>query len=118
MTLLQSVRAPLISVMKIVSTQKNWPYQETDTAETLLNGVLGNTDLEPFFKQPLMAGCYHRRNRLSSAHGAGIQSVEVRQRAMWRNTRLTFNCGSHIVACRRNSIGVTRLTPRPHPAPD
>ena len=60
------------SVMKIVSTQKNWPYQETDTAETLLNGVLGNTDLEPFFKQPLMLVATIR-NRLSSAHGAGIQ---------------------------------------------
>lgn len=64
------------SVMKIICDQKGWPYQQTDTAATLLNKIFTNTTLKPFFKDPIIL-IATMRNRLSSAHGAGTQSPIV-----------------------------------------
>ena len=60
------------SVMKVICDRKKWPYQQTDTAETLLNIIFEKTGMETFFKQPIMLVAT-MRNRLSSAHGAGAQ---------------------------------------------
>ena len=64
------------SVMKIICDRKKWPYKQTDTAETLLNIILGKTGMESFFNQPIMLVAT-MRNRLSSAHGAGTQQRNV-----------------------------------------
>ena len=49
--------------MKIICDLKKWPYQ-TDTAEPLLNIILGKTGMESFFNQPIM-----RNHEEPSAHG-------------------------------------------------
>ena len=64
------------SVMKIICDRKKWPYKQTDTAETLLNIILGKTGMESFFNQPIMLVAT-MRNRLSSAHGAGTQQRNI-----------------------------------------
>ena len=61
------------SVMKVICDRKKWPYQQTDTAETLLNIIFGKTGMETFFKQPIMLVAT-MRNRLSSAHGPALKS--------------------------------------------
>ena len=66
----------LESVMKIICDRKKWPYKQTDTAEPLLNIILGKTGMESFFNQPIMLVAT-MRNRLSSAHGAGTQQRNV-----------------------------------------
>ena len=60
------------SVMKIICDLKGWQYNQTDTAATLLGTIRPQTNLEPFFEQPIML-IATIRNRLSSAHGAGTQ---------------------------------------------
>lgn len=60
------------SVMKIICDLKGWNYNQTDTAATLLGTIRPQTNLEPFFEQPIML-IATIRNRLSSAHGAGTQ---------------------------------------------
>ena len=60
------------SVMKIICARKVWSYNQTDTAAPLLDVIFSNTNLDSFFKQPLMLVATIR-NRLSSAHGAGTQ---------------------------------------------
>ena len=66
----------LESVMKIVCEQNGWPYQQNDPAETLLNNIFPQTGLGRFFKQPIMLVATIR-NKLSSAHGAGVEPREV-----------------------------------------
>ena len=73
--------------MKIICDRKEWPYKQTDTAETLLNIVFGKTGLESFFNQPIMLVAT-MRNRLSSAHGAGaLQRNVPRAQSPLRNQR-------------------------------
>lgn len=64
------------SVMKIIYDRKGWPYQQSDTASTLLRTILPRTGLDPFFEQPLLV-VGTLRNRLSKAHGAGTQQRAV-----------------------------------------
>lgn len=64
------------SVLKIICNQKNWPYQSNDTASRLLNIVINNSNLEPFFEQPLILVATIR-NKLSNAHGAGLTPRNV-----------------------------------------
>ena len=64
------------SVMKVICDRKKWPYRQTDTAEPLLNIIIGKTGMESFFNQPIMLVAT-MRNRLSSAHGAGTQQRNV-----------------------------------------
>ena len=66
------------SVMKIICARRSWPYNQTDTAARLLDVIFPNTNLDSFFKQPLMLVATIR-NRLSSAHGAGTQLRTVDQ---------------------------------------
>lgn len=64
------------SVMKIVCHRKGWPYQQSDTAASLLRVVLQGSDLDSFFEQPLLV-IATLRNRLSTGHGAGLQQRDV-----------------------------------------
>ena len=43
------------SVMKIICASKEWPYQENNTAETLLDTIMSRTKLKPFFKHSMMS---------------------------------------------------------------
>ena len=64
------------SVMKVICDQKGWLYEQNDTAAPLLDNIFPQTDLDSFFKQPIML-IATIRNRLSSAHGAGAEQLEV-----------------------------------------
>ena len=64
------------SAMKIICDRNKWPYQQQDTASTLLKTILPKTQLEPFFEQPIML-IATIRNKLGSAHGAGTESRET-----------------------------------------
>ena len=64
------------SVMKIICASKGWPYQENNTAETLLDTIMSKTKLKPFFKHSMMS-IASIRNQLGSAHGAGTESRET-----------------------------------------
>lgn len=66
------------SVMKIICETKKWRYKQTDTASVLLTTIINNSELESFFEQPLII-IATLRNRLSTAHGAGIVPKEVTQ---------------------------------------
>ena len=58
------------SVMKVLCKRYKWPHKQTDTAATLVDTVISNTDLDSFFVQPIMLVAT-MRNRLSKSHGAG-----------------------------------------------
>ncbi|MFA6015262.1 MAG: hypothetical protein WC742_09370 [Gallionellaceae bacterium] len=66
------------SVMKVICDKKKWPYLQTDTASTLLNKIIAQTQLDKFFTDPLILVAT-LRNRLSTAHGAGTISKQVPQ---------------------------------------
>ena len=66
----------LESVMKVICDQNGWPYRQTDTVAPLLTTIFEGTDLESFFKQPILL-IATIRNRMSSAHGAGAQLRDV-----------------------------------------
>ena len=59
------------SLLKVICERKRWRYSQTDTASTLIKQVLPNTQLDGYF-EPLLIIVATLRNRLSSAHGAGI----------------------------------------------
>jgi hypothetical protein len=58
------------SVLKVICSRKGWSYKQNDTAKTLINIILRQTALDPYFEQLLIIVAT-LRNRLSSAHGAG-----------------------------------------------
>jgi hypothetical protein len=60
------------SVMKVICHRKGWDYKSKDSAGALISTVTSNSNLDPFFDQPLMLVATIR-NRLSNSHGAGIQ---------------------------------------------
>lgn len=64
------------SVMKVICDRKKWPYQQTDTAGKLLQTILQQTTLDPFYEQPILL-IATIRNRYSTAHGAGTQQKTV-----------------------------------------
>lgn len=64
------------SVMKVLCEQNRWSYKQTDTASTLVDIIVKNAGLDSFFVQPLMLVAT-MRNRLSTAHGAGLTSKDV-----------------------------------------
>lgn len=66
----------LESTLKIVCQEKGWPHKATDTAAPLLKTVLSNTNLEPFWEQPLTL-IATLRNRVSTAHGAGANARDA-----------------------------------------
>jgi len=61
------------SVMKVIIKKKGWPVDSKDTASALLKTILPRTSLEPFFEQVLLIVAT-TRNRLSPAHGGGLES--------------------------------------------
>ena len=67
------------STMKIISDRKGWPYSQNDTARPLLQVIFQNSQLEQnHFEQALM-NIATLRNKLSNAHGAGIQQRSIPQ---------------------------------------
>ena len=65
------------STMKIICDRRGWPYdQHKDTAGPLVSKVIKNSGLDNIFDQPLMIVAT-LRNRLSSAHGSGVQTRNV-----------------------------------------
>ena len=66
----------LESVLKIICDQKNWSYNQGDTLSTLLDIIFQESGLDSFFNQPIML-IGTLRNRLSTAHGAGVQNKTV-----------------------------------------
>ena len=64
------------SVMKVICESRGWSYQQTDSAQKLLNAIFEETGMESFFKDPVMLVATIR-NRLSSAHGAGARQRDV-----------------------------------------
>jgi hypothetical protein len=61
------------SVMKVLCRKNSIPFNEKDTASTLLKALLGNGQLDQYWEQPLIL-IATLRNRLSSSHGAGAQA--------------------------------------------
>ncbi len=59
------------SVLKVICDRKGWPYKQTDTAKALVNTILPRIGLESYFEHSLLIVAT-LRNKLSSAHGAGI----------------------------------------------
>jgi hypothetical protein len=64
------------STMKIICDRKGWPYDQKDTAGPLVSKVIKISGLDNIFDQPLMIVAT-LRNRLSSAHGSGVQTRNV-----------------------------------------
>lgn len=64
------------SVLKVVCEIKKWSYSPRDTAGPLLDKVITQSGLDPFFEQPLLIVAT-LRNRLSSSHGQGTGMREV-----------------------------------------
>ncbi len=64
------------SVLKIICARKKWNHGATDTASPLLKTVVGNSGMESFFTEPLTLVAT-MRNRLSTAHGAGLSNRDV-----------------------------------------
>lgn len=58
------------SVLKVLCERNGWRFNETDTIAPLLDIVIEKSNLEPFYKQPLML-IATIRNRFSSSHGGG-----------------------------------------------
>ncbi len=59
------------SVLKVICERKKWPYKQTDTASALIRMVVTKTSLDNYFEQ-LLIGIATMRNRMSTAHGAGV----------------------------------------------
>lgn len=66
------------STMKIICEKNSIPFNQTDTASSLLKAIISNSKLDTFWEQPLML-IATLRNRLSSSHGAGSQVKIVPQ---------------------------------------
>lgn len=64
------------SVMKIICSKKRWNYNQHDSASRLIEIILENTRLEPFFRQYFIH-IATMRNKLSKSHGAGIKKINV-----------------------------------------
>ncbi|QYJ92778.1 DUF7014 domain-containing protein [Shewanella spartinae] len=64
------------SVMKVLCMRKSVAYKQTDTASTLLKALMGGSNLDSFWEQPLIL-IATLRNRLSTSHGGGTQSKIV-----------------------------------------
>jgi len=64
------------STMKVLCDKKTISFKQTDTASVLLRALLANSKLETYWEQPLIL-IATLRNRLSSSHGAGGQSIVV-----------------------------------------
>jgi hypothetical protein len=67
------------SVMKVLCRRNGWRFDEKkDTAGNLLNIIVSNSTLDPFFGEPLTL-IATLRNRLSSSHSGGTAVRSVRR---------------------------------------
>jgi hypothetical protein len=66
----------LESVMKIICDHKKWPYQQKDTASALIKTIIERSNLETYIEPGLILVAT-LRNKLSKAHGAGVQTKAV-----------------------------------------
>ena len=66
----------LESTMKVICDRNGWQYQQTDTANKLINAIWSNVSLPTFLKQPITL-IASARNRLSTSHGGGTQERVV-----------------------------------------
>ncbi len=66
----------LESVLKVVLAIRKWPHKDGDSAARLLAIAIEQSGLDGFFKEPLTL-IATMRNRLSTAHGGGVQPREV-----------------------------------------
>lgn len=64
------------SIMKVLCGKNSIPFNEKDTASTLLKALLGTGRLDQYWEQPLMM-IATLRNRLSSSHGAGARAKVI-----------------------------------------
>ena len=64
------------SAMKVICELKRWPYRKTDTAGPLIKTILERTSLDGYF-EPTLVIVATLRNRLGSAHGAGLENRSV-----------------------------------------
>ena len=64
------------SVLKVICEKNHWKYKQTDSASTLVNIVVTQGGIEPFFEQ-LFIFIATLRNKLSKSHGAGISAKNV-----------------------------------------
>ena len=62
----------LESVLKVICKRNNWPFNENDTLEPLLNTVVDESSLESYYKQTLKITATIR-NRRSTSHGGGSE---------------------------------------------
>ena len=62
----------LESVLKVICKRNNWPFNENDTLEPLLNTVIDESVLESYYKQTLKITAIIR-NRRSTSHGGGSE---------------------------------------------
>ena len=62
----------LESVLKVICKRNNWPFNENDTLEPLLNTVIDKSALESYYKQTLKITATIR-NRRSTSHGGGSE---------------------------------------------
>lgn len=67
----------LESTLKIILTEKNWPFDPHATAKPLLDIYMQNTGLPPFWEQPIIV-LATLRNRYG-AHGGGTTPHDVPQ---------------------------------------
>jgi len=59
------------SAMRAICHAKKWPHAEAATAAPLLHTIIERSGVESYFEQPLLLVAT-LRNRLGSAHGAGV----------------------------------------------
>lgn len=64
------------SVMKVICERKGWAYKQTDSAGPLVKTILDHTNLDNYLESALMIVAT-LRNRLSKAHGAGVETRNV-----------------------------------------
>jgi len=64
------------STMKVICERKSWQYNQTDTAGVLIKTIIEHTSLDGYFETVLLIVAT-LRNRLSKAHGAGVETRKV-----------------------------------------
>lgn len=62
----------LESVLKVICKRNDWPFNENDTLEPLLNTVVDKSSLESYYKQTFKITATIR-NRRSTSHGGGSE---------------------------------------------
>lgn len=73
---LTACNSALESVLKVICDRRKWAYEDHQTLKPLLDAVVAQTSLDPFYKSALVVvGTV--RSRLGSAHGRGTKDRPV-----------------------------------------